>query len=113
MDFKKYENKMAYPEKPAKPILDRKGDSKYFNNYAKELERYEEEMIEFRKKDIEYRGETGRLMDLFRKDALEDVGLSDHPKAEKIYNFAWDHGHSSGYSEIYYWLCDLSDLFLK
>ena len=36
--------------------------------------------------------------------------LVGHPKADKLYELAWDYGHSSGYSEITSYYADLADL---
>jgi len=61
------------------------------------------------KKYIEYQKQ---LDEQIKHDMLEDVGLLNHPKANRIYAYAWDKGHSLGYSEVYNVLCDLADLFL-
>lgn len=47
----------------------------------------------------------------FRNDALEYVGLSNNPKADKIYSKAYDRGHSSGCHEVLNELQDLAELF--
>lgn len=46
----------------------------------------------------------------FQEDALEHAGLTNHPKANKVWSMAWDHGHSAGWSEILYWVVELSTL---
>lgn len=48
----------------------------------------------------------------FKRDALEAVGLKDHPKAEKAWELAWDMGHSSGFHEVLVTLNDLAKLVL-
>lgn len=49
----------------------------------------------------------------FKKEAIEAVGLKDHPKADEIYAFAWDiYGHSSGFSEVFRNLINLAKLIL-
>jgi len=55
--------------------------------------------------------EQRRLRSLFKKDALEEVGLSDNPKKDKIFDKAWDDAHSSGKIEVLEMLEELSDLF--
>lgn len=47
----------------------------------------------------------------FKADALDYVGLSNQPKADKIYSQAWDRGHSSGYGEVLNELCVISEIF--
>lgn len=51
------------------------------------------------------------LQDLFWKDAFEELGIpADHPKADKLKSFAWDKGHSGGYSAVFYYLNSAWDL---
>lgn len=59
-----------------------------------------------------YSEEEGKLFLRFKEDALKDIGLWDHPKAEKAWELAWERGHSSGYSEVYNELLDLANLLL-
>lgn len=56
--------------------------------------------------------EHQRLLEEFKRAALEYVGLAGHPKAERIYAYAWEQGHSSGLSEVLHYLEDLAELFL-
>jgi hypothetical protein len=51
--------------------------------------------------------------DEFREHAIDSVGLRTHPKADKAYALAYDHGHSGGYSEILNALQDYADLLLN
>ena len=46
----------------------------------------------------------------FKHDALEDVGLLNHPKADKIFDYAWDKRHADGCLAVYDILCELADL---
>jgi hypothetical protein len=57
-----------------------------------------------------YGRETVRLESLFRRDLFEDLGITDNPRADKLYSMAWEHGHSVGYSEVYNYACDLAEL---
>lgn len=47
---------------------------------------------------------------LFKKDVLEAYGVEDHPKAQRTFEIAWSHGHSSGYHEVLDWFDELSEL---
>lgn len=76
-----------------------------------------EEGLKAKWKEIEREGpirynETEQYLEsLFWRDAFEELGIPlNHPKADKLKSLAWDHGHSSGYSEVFYWLTELSDL---
>ena len=84
MDFELYKNRFPYKT--------RKEDLKAFEAYHRE---------------------NGRIDDLFRKDALQEAGLTGHPKAEKAFEMAWERGHSSGYHEVFNCLLPLADLLLN
>lgn len=58
----------------------------------------------------EWAEEERRLRDLFKKDALEEVGLTGHPKANKAFEMAWDRG--DGYREVMVELEELAELLL-
>lgn len=57
-----------------------------------------------------YRTEEGRLYNQFKADALESVGLTDHPQSEKVWRKAWEDGHSSGYYEVLIQLEELAGM---
>lgn len=64
------------------------------------------------KKNKEYQKEDYRIYNLFKEDALKEVGLLNHPKADKIYNKAWNDGHAYGYGEVLTHLENLAELFI-
>lgn len=57
-----------------------------------------------------YGAETSRLLELFKRDMFEDLGIADNPKRDKLFSIAWDKGHSAGLSEVYNEAQDLVDL---
>jgi hypothetical protein len=57
-----------------------------------------------------YREEESRLTEQFKADALAEVGLTGHPKADKVYHLAWEYGHSAGLSEVMNYLPELAEL---
>lgn len=59
---------------------------------------------------IAVREDNNRLRDDFKKDAFETHGLTGHPKAEKIWDYAIDHG--DGYREINDIIEDLAEIAL-
>lgn len=75
MNFKKYENKLPYPDPRMK-------------------------LADARKMNLAYREETQRLKDLFKADLLEEHGVTNNPKADKCFELAWSEGHSAGFSEV-------------
>lgn len=84
MDFSKYENKLPWPSKNSgNPSLKKAYDT-----------------------------EQNRLEDLFKTDALAEVGLSAHPRADRIFSKAWALGHASGLPEVFVYLEDLAELFV-
>lgn len=126
-----YKTKLSYPATPEIPES-LKLQLKYKNivNYPKIKEfdtyveqTYKETSCEYKdwknyKAAIEkfnndreaYREDEAKKLAQFRQDALEECGLLNHPKASKIYSFAWEHGHSSGLYDVLYWLTELADL---
>jgi hypothetical protein len=58
-----------------------------------------------------YHEENKRLQDEFRRDLIEEYGMTDHPKADKIFNKAWDMGSSLGYQSIQEYFEDFVELF--
>lgn len=57
-----------------------------------------------------YASEELRLREQFKNDAFEEAGISDNSKREKCYDLAWEHGHSSGYSEVFNYLNEFAEL---
>lgn len=112
MDFEKYKNKMEFPIKPKKPILSKDAISADVRKYADLLDEYEKAMAVYNEERVKYNEESSRLHKKFKEDALEEVGLTGHPKAEKTFYLAYDDGHSSGDSEVFYYLTKYADLIL-
>ncbi len=45
--------------------------------------------------------ENARLHTEFKEDIFGEFGVQNHPKRERVFELAWDRGHSSGFSEVY------------
>ena len=58
-----------------------------------------------------YHEETKRLQEEFRKDLIAEYKMSHHPKANKLFNKAWDMGCAGGLEEVEYYFRDLVELF--
>jgi hypothetical protein len=54
--------------------------------------------------------ERKRLSAKFKADLLRHLGIEGHPKAEKLYEIAWDEHHSSGLREVAYFAEALAEL---
>ena len=79
----------------------------YIENIIKEMhERHT------RKRDI-YREVEMKLYEEFKKDLLEEFGLTKHPKANEIFSYVWDKGHANGYMEVYAILENMHHLFVE
>jgi hypothetical protein len=57
-----------------------------------------------------YHEENKRLQDEFRRDLIEKYNIKGHPKANKIFNKAWDMGCSGGFQDVEYCFMDLVEL---
>lgn len=54
--------------------------------------------------------EERRLKELFKKDLLEELGLTGHSKAQLLWEMAWDHGHADGLLDVVYWAEEFAKL---
>lgn len=59
-----------------------------------------------------YTDEVLRLQNEFRRDLIEDYGISSHPKANKLFDTAWDLGCSIGYHAVKDYFQDLINLVI-
>jgi len=57
-----------------------------------------------------YYDNLNTLKSEFVDDAIDYVGLTNHPKKNKIFGFAWGHGHADGYESVLSWLEEITDL---
>lgn len=58
-----------------------------------------------------YKEESLRLEEEFRKDLIAKYNMTGHPKANKLFNKAWDYGCSLGYDAVEDYFQDLTELF--
>lgn len=56
---------------------------------------------EYNNDKSKYNLEVARLHDEFVNDLFEEFGVGDNAKRHKAFDYAWERGHSSGYSEVY------------
>ena len=107
-----YEVSLPYPRKPKKPLLSRTATSVEAREYAEQLEQWEKDVETWKHERDAYYKENSRLREKLKNDCLEEVGLLGHEKADKAWSYAWEHGHSSGDSEVYLVLQDIVELIL-
>jgi hypothetical protein len=58
-----------------------------------------------------YQNENLRLQDEFRRDLIAKYEMTNHPKANVIFDKAWDIGCSSGLQSVIHYFSDLVELF--
>lgn len=88
------------------------GSADDFNAAQKELQDYELAIAEWQQLRDEWDDEEYRAFMRFKTAALEDAGLANHPKAERLWMKAWEDGHACGHTEVYNHLLDLADIVL-
>lgn len=67
---------------------------------------------ELKKRRVLYRTEGHRLTLVFKAQALEEVGLKGHSRAEAAWSMAWDRGHATGLASVMDELEELAELLL-
>lgn len=84
MDFERYWHKLSYPINKSQADWESIRDA-YFQ-------------------------EGRELKERFFTDAIEELGLTGHPKAQLLMEIAWDIGHSGSYQERFGFAEDLARL---
>jgi hypothetical protein len=116
MDYSKYEDtKVEFPKEPQRPWMKDGATPTEIRQYAKQVEAYQKDMevynAEFAAAMEVYRKEKARLLELFKRDALADVGLAGHPKADRAWEFAI-HLAPNDPHDCFHWLLDAAKLIL-
>jgi len=114
LDFEEYEFSEPRPTQPVVVVSPpgRKASAAEFRKYADDLEEWERKDTDFIKEIEAWRNRENVLSKRFRHDCLEDVGLLDHPKADRIWEFALLYAGDS-LETTYDILTDLADFILQ
>ncbi len=48
----------------------------------------------------QYNEEKAKLYNEFKQDLFEELGITNHPKREKLFEKAWENSHSDGYYQV-------------
>lgn len=100
--------------RPRKPTLQNGANSKYVMQYGELLRQFELDIADYEIQQSKNR-EQSRKLTLVLEDFIKDQsGLLDYvpkDKQDKVWNYAWQQGHSSGYNEVYNYLQELVELF--
>jgi hypothetical protein len=107
MDMTKYENSIPMPRKIDFYFTVKATDP---SGRVHEVKVFEEEL--YRKAKAAYLKESISLKNAFKKDLLEELGVTDHPKAKLLMDKAWEYGNSGGYNDVADWAWNLVD-FLR
>ena len=105
MNFNAYVNRMNYP---LKSDFSEEVEAVSKKGLTKTVKIFDE--VGYRIAVQDYRDEEARIRRQFFKDLLEELDLTDHPKAAVLMEKAWEHGHSSGFEEVANWAYDLAEL---
>lgn len=102
-----------YPDRPKKPFLTKGAGSVAAQKYAEELAAYESENETCKQARDAAQEHNRKVNELIETLIREESGLNLIPEQyrDKVYAYAWQTGHSSGYSEVYNHLSELVDIF--
>lgn len=84
---------------------------KYKNDYPYPGLSFKRDDPEFKRKMNAYRARECELIDQFKDDLEKEFGMTENPLKDQIYSYAWEHGHSSGFTEVYSHYDDLASTF--
>lgn len=111
-----YKPTMEYPRKPVSPtILYTRVVDLSADEVASLLEvkaTYEEEVRVYNEQRAIYNANNGGVVGDLQGDLEEEYGLVGHPKASKLFEIAYDMGHSGGMEDVANYYCHLSELLI-
>ena len=101
------------PDKPIKPRLHPDANSKAVLEYSSTLGQYEKDLLTYQNAKEEYQKEINELNELLVEYIKEESGLKNIPEKHqsKVWQYAYDQGHSNGYGEEAKILDELIDIF--
>ena len=108
IEQRRYEPNLEFPARPAKPLLRREHNSKHIEEYLKSFIIYESQRSQYNSEVDAYRKNRNECHGIFKKDALEYWGITDHPKAERAFTMASE--DSPNFQETLVNLAELADL---
>lgn len=104
--------KVKYPEPPKKPYLSHSHTSEAALAYANQLAEYEMLFQNYKEQLRLYRQNEDANHELIKDFIIENV-LMNIPEQyrEKLWHFAWNREHGSGYNEVCSFLDELTEIF--
>ena len=95
-----FENRVAYPSRPAKPKLKTGATPDEIRIYADQVELFTALSANYGAALAIYRQGQIDAESRFEHALAEEYGLVNHPKRAIIFDKAWEYGHSSGLGEV-------------
>ena len=105
-----YRNRDPYPERPRKPVLSKDATPAQIRAYADALEAYDSQLVEYRALVAAWNAHSVALEGEFRRDLEITYDMVGHPKADLLYDKAYEKGHSGGMQEVANYYSDLVEL---
>lgn len=105
--------RIAVPTLPHAPAWHRKVNDVYpveSKAYAEALHAHESAAQRYRAAEAERNRRQAELDAEFKRDVLSQIGVLDHPKADTLYELAYQRGHSHGYHGVLDEAEDLAEL---
>ena len=103
-----------YVSKPKEPSLKSlKPTEEDMTLFLSEKEKYKIDLEEYKIKNTFYGDESMKLYSLLEEKIKDDSGLNSIPEQyrDKVYSYAYQQGHGSGYGEVYNYLLGLVEIF--
>lgn len=66
--------------------------------------------VGFKAERKKYYDNGSQLLEQFKIDLADELGLTNHPKWDKLYSIAWEECHNDGYESVYHFASDLAEL---
>lgn len=88
---------IKYPVRPSKPLRIGFPNNK---TWGEALDQWEIDSQAFTEKRKQYGVLTDEVISEFKQELAKYYGVENHPKLDSVWEFAWEHGHSSGFSDI-------------
>ena len=116
MNFDDYKVKMDYPSRPTKPSILRKSVEELTDeelaNVIKIKKHWASQQETYTKAVEAYRIAECNCMKQFRADLFQESRIDDRDVHDRIYSYAWEHGHSSGLEEVARIYDEIVDIFV-
>ena len=59
---------------------------------------------------VKYLEEEEKKRSEFKEELAKEYGIKNHPKLDRLFEIAWNFGHSSGFNEVDLYFSEMVDL---